>query len=181
MKATEQTCVLNIKLSVVIFKLKWTLWQFFFFWIYKYSFKSYWILATSSFSYTRIKALWTVSFAWDLGILRLTWEIHIFYEKIIFFVWWKFIFAGHYCTSFCKFHYDGLEQAVFIKKWLIFWSKQLNWAIFDTGLSAYYFRTYGFVYTSKHMNIFAKFYLNLMKSQTQHFAIFHIFLFLAWK
>ena len=117
LKATEQTCLLKIKLSVVIFKLKWTLWQFFF---------SFLNLQTGSFSYIRIKALWTVSFAWDLGILRLTWEIHIFYEKIIFFVWWKFIFAGHYCTSFCKFHYDGLQQAVFIKKWLIFWSKQLN-------------------------------------------------------
>ena len=32
------------------------------------------------------------------------------------------VFSKLHRGSFCKFHYDGLQQAVFIKKWLFFLS-----------------------------------------------------------
>ena len=64
-------------------------------------------------------------------------------KRVYPFIWDLRVHTG----SFHKYDDDGLQQAVFIKKWLIFWPKQLNQVIFDTGFSAYYFRTNSFWYT----------------------------------
>ena len=60
---------------------------------------------------------------------------------------------GGHTGSFHKYDDDGLQQAVFIKKWLFFWPKQLHQVIFDTGFSAYYFRTTSFWYTDLQTHV----------------------------
>ena len=65
--------------------------------------------------------------------------------------------------SFYKYHDDGLQQAVLSKKWLIFWSKQLNWVVFDIGSSAYYFRTNSFLYTD--LQTHALFFNNVLSAK----------------